>query len=294
MLGLHPESYTAQSCSQRRRVKSVSRAAVREKQTRLINSILSSLPTDNPYSTLHANTDSEDEGSVHYADDEDQPGDGEQELAEVVIGSMEVSRNKVMDVRLSSTDQAGGADLIAVRAVLDGAPCSNALVDTGASASFVHRRWVAQHKNLRIVKRSVPFRVTLADGSSTQIDEVIHVTQLTVFAESAPCDLIVMDQLRYDVVIGLPWLRAAGVTIEFGPVVKWAGRPVTATNARTAKEATRQLLAAAALDRLHGNRVQRLLAKYASVFAKQLPKRVETQSVVRLRAQARARCAADC
>ena len=193
-----------------------------------------------------------------------------------MIGSMEVSRNKVMDVRLSSTDKAGGADLIAVRAVLDGAPCSNALVDTGASASFVHRRWVAQHKNLRIVKRSVPFRVTLADGSSTQIDEVIHVTQLTVFAESAPCDLIVMDQLRYDVVIGLPWLRAAGVTIEFGPVVKWAGRPVTATNVRNAKEATRQLLAAAALDRLHGNRVQRLLAKYASVFAKQLPKRVET------------------
>ena len=188
--------------------------------------------------------------------------------------NMEVS--EVTDVRLSSTDQTGGADLIAVRAVLDGEPCNHALVDTGASASFVHRRWVAQHKNLRISKRSVPFRVTLADGSSTNVDEVVHVEKLTVYDQSAPCDLIVLARLRYDIVIGLPWLRAAGVTIEFGPVVKWAGRPVTVTSARDAKEATRQLLATAALDREYGNRVQRLLAKYASVFAKQLPKRVET------------------
>jgi transposase InsO family protein len=206
--------------------------------------------------------------------EDEEEGDGKVELTEVANSNMEVS--DVTDVRLSSTSQDGGVDLIAVRAALDGAPCSNALVDTGASASFVHRRWVAQHKDLRIIKRGVPFRVTLADGSSTQIDEVVHVKRLAVFTESAPCDLIVMDQLRYDVVIGLPWLRAAGVTIEFGPVVKWAGRPVTATSARDAKEATRQLLATAALDREYGNRAQRLLAKYATVFAKQLPKRVET------------------
>lgn len=267
------EGHTTSSCPYRRRVKSVSRAAAREKQTRLINSILSSLPTDNPYTTQHTDTDSEGEGSLYYVDDE-KDDDEKVELTEAVNSNMEVS--DVTDVRLSSTSQDGGVDLIAVRAVLDGAPCSNALVDTGASASFVHRRWVAQHKDLRIIKRSVPFRVTLADGSSTQIDEVVHVKRLAVFAESAPCDLIVMDQLRYDVVIGLPWLRAAGVTIEFGPVVKWAGRPITATSARDAKEATRQLLATAALDREYGNRVQRLLAKYATVFAKQLPKRVET------------------
>ena len=195
------------------------------------------------------------------------------ETAEVVSNHMEA-----MAVRLSSTDHGGGADLIAVRAVVDETECGNALVDTGASASFVRRQWVEQHKQvLQIRTRKVPFRVILADGSSIQINEVVRVERLNVFDESAPCDLIVMDQLRYDLVIGLPWLRAAGVTIQFGPTVKWAGRPVLTTSiARDAKEATRQLLATAALDREHGNRVERLLARYATVFAKQLPKRVET------------------
>ena len=183
---------------------------------------------------------------------------------------------EMTDVRLSSTSKVGGSELIAVVAQLDGVECSGALVDTGASASFVHRRWVEQHKDLRISKRNVPYRVTFADGSSTRIDEVVHVKRLTVFDQSASCDLIVMDELRYDMVIGLPWLCAAGVTIEFGPTVKWAGRPVLETNAQDAKEATRQLLATAALDREYGNRVQRLLAKYATVFAKQLPKRAES------------------
>ena len=186
------ESYSTNTCSQCGGVKSVSRAAVREKQTRLINFILSFLPTANPYAMLYLSTDTDKEDNA-YTDDEPQDWDGEMERMEVV-NCMDVG--KVTEVTLSSTDQDGGADLIAVEAVLDGAECKNALIDTGASASFVHRRWVEQHKNLRISKRRVPFRVTLADGSSTQIDEVVHVKQLTVSAESAPCDLIVMDKLR--------------------------------------------------------------------------------------------------
>lgn len=219
----------------------MSRAAAREKQTRLVNSILTSLPATNPYSALQHDdssccSDDDDEGSV-YADDEQNDAAGVEQPATVV------SSNNVeaVDVRLSSTDKGGGADLIAVRAVLDGAECGNALVDTGASASFVHRKWLEQHKHvLQIRTRRVPFRVILADGSSSQISEVVRVTRLTVFDESAPCELIVMDQLRYDLVIGLPWLCAAGVTIQFGPVVKWAGRDVlaTATASVDAKEAT--------------------------------------------------------
>ena len=42
----------------------------------------------------------------------------------------------------------------------------------------------------------------------------------------APCTLLVMDKLNHHVILGMPWLRRAGVTVEFGSTMRWNGKPL--------------------------------------------------------------------
>ena len=100
---------------------------------------------------------------------------------------------------------------------LGGERCHSVLVDAGASSNFVSSSWVRRHK-LKIEQLSRPLEVVLADGRTMgSLTGAVQVDDALVNGSSAPCRLVVMDQLSHDVILGLPWLRAAGVVLGCGP-----------------------------------------------------------------------------
>jgi hypothetical protein len=109
---------------------------------------------------------------------------------------------------------------------LDGVPCVDMLIDTGASCSFVRRSW-ATARGLRIVPLPQPITVTLADGRTVGTAHRVLVQRMDVHGSAAADELLVMDELSNDVIVGLCWQRDAGLTITPGrPYDKLNGRPV--------------------------------------------------------------------
>ena len=109
---------------------------------------------------------------------------------------------------------------------LAGERCRRVLVDAGASSNFVSSSWVRRHK-LEIEPLSRPLEVTLADGRTMgSLTGAVQVDDASVNGSSAPCRLVVMDRLSHDAILGLPWLRAAGVVLGCGPVITWNGQPL--------------------------------------------------------------------
>jgi hypothetical protein len=102
--------------------------------------------------------------------------------------------------------------------------CDDILIDTGAAASFVSRTWVERH-DVPVWSLSKPFDITLADGRRTCMTGAVYVAAVSTHGSVAPCTLIVMEQLTHDVILGLPWLRCAGVTLTFDQdETRWNGR----------------------------------------------------------------------
>jgi transposase InsO family protein len=117
------------------------------------------------------------------------------------------------------------SDLIIVSAVIDGRHCKDVLIDPGATSNFIHKNW-AQGKALRMQKLSKPLEVTLGDGKTTRGGRLTHAVQvasLSTQGSEASCTLTVMDELSHQVIVGMPWIRKAGVTIDFKKM-KWNGR----------------------------------------------------------------------
>ena len=109
---------------------------------------------------------------------------------------------------------------------LGGERCHSVLVDAGASSNFVSSSWVRRHK-LKVEQLSRPLEVVLADGRTMgSLTGAVQVDDALVNGSSAPCRLVVMDQLSHDVILGLPWLRAAGVVLGCGPVITWNSKPL--------------------------------------------------------------------
>ena len=106
------------------------------------------------------------------------------------------------------------SQLMVVSAVIDGRRCKDVLIDPGASSNFVRQDWVEKMKLPRRIL-STPLEVTLADGKvGARLTHAVQVNSLLSQGSSAPCVLTVMDQLSHQVILGLPWLRKAGVTID--------------------------------------------------------------------------------
>ena len=114
-----------------------------------------------------------------------------------------------------SAVQHESSQLIVVSAVIDGHVCQDVLVDAGASSNFVQEDWV---KSTRLSTRRMreTLKVTLADGKvAAQLTHAVQARSLEMQGSSAPCTLTVMGQLSHQVIVGLPWLRRAGVTIDY-------------------------------------------------------------------------------
>jgi len=119
------------------------------------------------------------------------------------------------------------SELLVLEGWLGGERCRNVLVDAGASSNFVHSSWVRRHR-LPVERLVRPLDVRMADGGSMgQLTGAVQVNEAVVNGSRAPCRLIVTDTLAYDAILGMPWLRNAGVTLGCGvDDVMWNGRPL--------------------------------------------------------------------
>jgi len=116
--------------------------------------------------------------------------------------------------RLRGTEtEHDASELLVVSGKFDGKECNDVLVDGGASSNFVRRDWMIS-QGIASKKMERPLEVTLADGRvAGQQADVVVIEQATANGSSASCRLIVMEQLSHEIIIGLPWLKAAKVVL---------------------------------------------------------------------------------
>ena len=169
----------------------------------------------------------------------------------------------------------GGGDdskVLVMKGSVGGRTCKDMLVDSGATACFVRRRWAVSRK-LPITPLSHPVTVTLADSTSQlcAVDEVRADTQIRESTVRAT-RMLVLDDLPHDVIIGIPWLDAARVDIGFGPPRRWNGQLLNSDDVLSIRESdgTAEMMAAMREHTPNG-RVRQLQHEYADVFRAVLP-----------------------
>ena len=159
------------------------------------------------------------------------------------------------------------SDLIVVPGTIDHQDCRDMLVDPGASSNFVRRDWAKSH-GLRMRELKNPLDVTLADGQfAGRLTGAVVVKCLQAQGSSAPCTLIVMDQLSHHVILGMPWLRRAGVTLGLDKETTWNGKPLLRMKMSSERKAQLQAIKVAPE---YEPVVTKLCKKYAGAFSKQL------------------------
>ena len=99
---------------------------------------------------------------------------------------------------------------------------------------------------------------------------------------SARCTLVVIDQLRHHVILGLPWLQRAGVTLSFEDPMRWNGKLLVPTQgSAVAKSTLSHPVHCQAVDvnvaAGHERTMADLLTQYRQAFSKELRKRTPEQ-----------------
>jgi hypothetical protein len=165
-----------------------------------------------------------------------------------------------------SAVQHESSQLIVVSAIFDGHVCKDVLVDAGASSNFVREDWVRATR-LPLQRMRAPLKVTLADGKvAAQLTHAVQAKSLEMQGSSSPCTLTVMGQLSHQVIVGLPWLRRAGVTIDYEHMT-WNGQPIHRGKPQTTSKAQLQGLT---VGPEHKETMDAILAEYPAAFSKDL------------------------
>jgi hypothetical protein len=127
---------------------------------------------------------------------------------------------------LSASSGSDRDSTIVTRGQMDGQWCDDMLIDTGASCSFVRRNWIRSTR-LPMAPLKQPVTVTLADRRTAVATHEVRLKRMAVHGSVAACTLLVMDELSNDVIVGLNWQRATGLTITPGNQTdKLNGQPV--------------------------------------------------------------------
>ena len=107
-----------------------------------------------------------------------------------------------------------------------------ALVDPRASLSFV-TRYIANQFEILLEKLCEPFCVSKPVGQSILVERVYNDCLVSINHKSTMADLIVLDMVDFDVILGIEWLHAYYASIDCRtrvvkfkipnePVIKWA------------------------------------------------------------------------
>jgi hypothetical protein len=162
------------------------------------------------------------------------------------------------------------SDLIVVHGSVNGQRCRDVLVDPGASSNFVRRDW-ALSQRLPVQQLKTPLAITMGDGHVIHQVGAVRIPSMDAQGSSAPCTLLVMDQLNHHIILGMPWLRRAGVTVEFGEVMRWNGKPMLRMQMRSDSGPQLHTIKAKIAPE-YEKIVTGLMTKYSRAFSKELPR----------------------
>jgi hypothetical protein len=92
------------------------------------------------------------------------------------------------------------------------------LLDSGASSNFISEDFVKQ-KNLISKNLDSPVSVRLADGRTVAITRFLSSVDVATFSGAARStvvlDLMVVQSLKYPLVLGMPWFKLANLVINW-------------------------------------------------------------------------------
>jgi hypothetical protein len=94
--------------------------------------------------------------------------------------------------------------------------CSLAIIDSGATALFISKRFVQRH---HIICSPLPNTIALhnIDGSKNKARSLTHFARLTLTIGSwnEPTNFLITDLGPKDIILGLPWLKKVNPTIDW-------------------------------------------------------------------------------
>jgi len=101
--------------------------------------------------------------------------------------------------------------------ILEEIPQVSALVDSGATSSFINQTFVAQH-NIHVVKKSTHVSVEVIDGRTITSGAITHKTtplELRISKHMENIVLNIISTLHHLVILGLPWLKVHNLIIDW-------------------------------------------------------------------------------
>ncbi len=107
--------------------------------------------------------------------------------------------------------------------ILEYIPQVSALVDSGATSSFIDQTFVAQH-NIHVVKKSTPVPIEVIDGRTIASGAITHKTtplELCIGKHTEKIILNIISTPHHPIILGLPWLEA------HNPIIDWRSRTLT-------------------------------------------------------------------
>jgi len=96
-------------------------------------------------------------------------------------------------------------------------PQVSALVDSGATSSFINQTFVAQH-NIHVVKKSTHVPVEVIDGRTITSGAITHETTPLELRIGKHMENIVLNIIltpHHLVILGMPWLEAHNLIIDW-------------------------------------------------------------------------------
>ena len=103
----------------------------------------------------------------------------------------------------------------------------NAMIDSGATEDFIDQEVCNKH-GIKMIRAKNPREIYLADGKSSAIGPVTHMTKVPMdissHRELAPFQ--VANLQNHEVILGMPWLR------KHNPTIDWNDKKITFNNER--------------------------------------------------------------
>jgi Retroviral aspartyl protease len=97
------------------------------------------------------------------------------------------------------------------------------LIDSGANSNFVAHDVVSKNA-IKSVKLPEPIVVRMADGRTSSIDSYVPLVNIVSEGDGSTLitttDLLIVKDLKFPVILGVPWLRKSN------PVINWTDRSV--------------------------------------------------------------------
>ncbi len=102
-------------------------------------------------------------------------------------------------------------------------PQVSALVDSGATSSFIDQTFVVQH-NILVIKKSTPVPVEVIDGRTIASGAITHETtplELCIGKHTEKIVPNIISTPHHPIILGLPWLEA------HNPIIEWRSGTLT-------------------------------------------------------------------